>query len=175
MHNIVLFFIFFIYWNQNCNFIINYSYMTPFKLNFYLFFNLPSAFWCGVRALSISKNDCQVMVRYKWFNKNPFRSMYFAVQMMAAELTTGALIMLHIRENNEKISMLVISNKSSFYKKATGKVIFKCIDGKFISEKVQNAILTKEAQVFWLKSVGIDQSGEQISEMEFEWSIKIKQ
>ncbi|HBK82394.1 MAG TPA: thioesterase, partial [Flavobacterium sp.] len=66
---------------------------TPFKLNVYLFFKLPSAFWCGVRAESISYTTCQSSVKYKWFNQNPFGSIYFAVLAMAAEFTTGVLVM----------------------------------------------------------------------------------
>ena len=67
---------------------------TPLKLNFFLFFKLPSAFWSGVRVKSISKEQCIVTVKHRWFNQNPFKSLYFAVQAMAAELTTGALVMM---------------------------------------------------------------------------------
>jgi hypothetical protein len=34
-----------------------------------------------------------VSVKHRWINQNPFNSMYFAVQAMAAELATGALVM----------------------------------------------------------------------------------
>src|SRR5690606_41534093 len=81
--------------------------ITPKKLNQFLFFKLPSAFWCGVRVLSINESVCCVTVRHKWINQNPFRSMYFAVQAMAAELCTGALVMTAIQESGRKISMLV--------------------------------------------------------------------
>ena len=57
---------------------------TPFKLNFFTFFKLPSAFWSGVRVKSISSEICEVTVKHRWFNQNPFNSMYFAVQAMAA-------------------------------------------------------------------------------------------
>ena len=71
---------------------------TPLKLNIFLFFKLPSAFWSGVRVKSISKEQCIVTVKHRWFNQNPFKSMYFAVQAMAAELTTGALVMMQIKK-----------------------------------------------------------------------------
>jgi hypothetical protein len=51
---------------------------TPLKLNIFLFFKLPSAFWSGVRVKSISKEQCIVTVKHRWFNQNPFKSMYFA-------------------------------------------------------------------------------------------------
>ena len=35
------------------------------------------------------KQKAIVTVRHKWFNQNPFKSMFWAVQGMAAELSTG--------------------------------------------------------------------------------------
>ena len=87
------------------------------KLNFFLVLNLPSAFLCGVRIKSINESSCITSVRYKWINKNPFRSMYWAVQGMSAELATGALIIIKIKQLNKKISMLVVSNEAEFMKR----------------------------------------------------------
>ena len=147
---------------------------SPSKLNTFLFFKLPSAFWCGVRVKSISKQQCVVTVKHRWFNQNPFNSMYFAVQAMAAELTTGALVMLQIKNSGQKISMLVANNNGNFTKKATGRITFTCNDGHLIEEAIQRTINTGEGQTFWMKSVGINQKGEQVSELNFEWSIKLK-
>ncbi len=147
---------------------------SPSKLNTFLFFKLPSAFWCGVRVKSISKQQCVVTVKHRWFNQNPFNSMYFAVQAMAAELTTGALVMMQIKNSGQKISMLVANNNGNFTKKATGRITFTCNDGHLIEEAIQRTINTGEGQAFWMKSVGINQKGEQVSELNFEWSIKLK-
>lgn len=148
--------------------------MTVSKLNQFLFFKLPSAFLCGVRVKEIDDNRCVVTVRHRWINQNPFNSMYFAVQAMAAELTTGALVMLQVRNSGKKISMLVAKNKASFTKKATGRITFSCSDGILISEAIQKAVRTGEGQTFWMKSIGVDERGDQVSEMDFEWSIKLK-
>src|SRR5690606_28427545 len=130
--------------------------ITPKKLNRYLFFKLPSAYWCGVRVLSINEKVCQVTVRHKWINQNPFRSMYFAVQAMAAELSTGALVMTAIQKSGRKISMLVAQNNAEFTKKATGKITFVCEDGVEIRKAIHQTIQTGEAQKFWVQSVGKD-------------------
>ncbi|UOK42377.1 MULTISPECIES: DUF4442 domain-containing protein [Flavobacterium] len=147
---------------------------TPLKLNTFLFFKLPSAFWCGVRAKHISPEKCVASVKFRWFNQNPFNSMYFAVQAMAAELTTGALVMYQIKKSEKNISMLVANNKGNFTKKAKGRITFTCNQGNLIAEAIQKAIATREGQTFWMKSVGVDEMGEQVSEMDFEWSIKLK-
>ena len=148
--------------------------LTPLKLNVFLFFKLPSAFWSGVRVKSISKEQCVVTVKHRWFNQNPFNSMYFAVQAMAAELTTGALVMMQIKKSGKKISMLVANNNSNFSKKATGRITFTCNDGHLIEEAIKQTIATGEGQTIWMKSVGVNEKREQVSEMNFEWSIKLK-
>ncbi|MEO0046907.1 MAG: hypothetical protein RL705_2098 [Bacteroidota bacterium] len=147
---------------------------SPSKLNTFLFFKLPSAFWCGVRVKAISKAQCIVTVKHRWFNQNPFNSMYFAVQAMAAELTTGALVMMQIKYSGRKISMLVANNNGNFTKKATGKITFTCNDGHLIDEAIKHTIATGEGQTIWMKSIGVNEKGEQVSEMNFEWSIKLK-
>jgi hypothetical protein len=145
------------------------------NLNKFLFFKLPSAFICGVRVKEITENKCEVTVRHRWINQNPFNSMYFAVQAMAAELSTGALVMLQIQKSGKNISMLVASNKSNFSKKATGKITFVCHDGAVAEQALQEAIATGEGQTFWMKAIGTNEKGEKVSEMDFEWSVRTKQ
>ena len=99
------------------------------KFNTFTFFKLPSAWWCGVRLQSLDKKQSVVTVKLGWFNQNPFKSMFWAVQGMAAELTTGAMMIDQIKDSGKKISMLVANNNANFSKKATGKITFVCSDG----------------------------------------------
>ncbi len=145
------------------------------KLNTFLFLKLPSAFFCGVRVKSISIEKCVATVKYRWLNQNPFNSMYFAVQAMAAELTTGALVMYQIKKSGKHISMLVANNKGNYSKKAIGRITFTCNEGHAIEEAIQKTIASGEGETIWLKSIGIDEKGDQVSEMNFEWSIRLKQ
>jgi hypothetical protein len=148
--------------------------VTASKLNKFLFFKLPSAFLCGVRVKEIDENKCVVSVKHRWINKNPFNSMYFAVQAMAAELSTGAMVINQIQKSGKKISMLVANNKGNFTKKATGRITFVCKDGQLIEKAIQETIATGEGQAFWMKAVGTDEKGDQVSEMDFEWSVRLK-
>ena len=147
---------------------------TPSKLNTFLLFKLPSAYFSGVRVKQISTEQCTVTVKHKWINQNPFNSMYFAVQAMAAELSTGALVMYHIKNSGKKISMLVANNKGNFSKKARGRITFTCAQGHLIKEAIERTVATGEGQTFWMKSIGTDEKGVQVSEMDFEWSIRVK-
>ena len=136
-----------------------------------MLFKLPAAWLTGVRISSISDTKCEVKVRFKWINQNPYRSMFWAVQGMAAELTTGMLLTKSIQESNTNISMLLVGNKSNFYKKAVGKIKFICDEGEAAKELIN---LTKKniTHKAWLKAKGIDETGDIVSEFDFEWSCK---
>ncbi|HLV14892.1 MAG TPA: DUF4442 domain-containing protein [Xanthomarina sp.] len=148
--------------------------ITPKKLNTYLFFKLPSAFFTGVRMRSIDKEKCVVTVKHRWINQNPFNSMFWAVQGMAAELTTGALVMQEIKASGKNISMLVANNQASFVKKATGKITFVCTEGHQVNEVIKKAIATGEGQTLWLYAKGTNEEGVEVSNFKFEWTLKLK-
>lgn len=147
---------------------------TAQNLNRFLFLKLPSAFLCGVRVKQISAQTCAVNVRHRWISQNPFGSLYFAVQAMAAELSTGALVMYHIGESGRKVSMLVAQNKSTFSKKATGLITFTCQDGEAIAQTLAQALKTGAGQTLWMTARGTNEQGEEVALLSFEWTVKVK-
>ena len=149
--------------------------VTPSKINMFSFFKLPSAWWCGVRLRELDKNSSVVTVKHRWFNQNPFNSMFWAVQGMAAELTTGALMIDQIEASGKKISMLVANNTANFSKKATGRITFTCEDGHLIKEALEKTIATGEGQTIWMKSFGVNEDGVVVSTFDFEWTVRLKQ
>ncbi|WP_372768721.1 DUF4442 domain-containing protein [Lutibacter sp.] len=148
--------------------------VTAKQMNRFLIFKLPSAFLCGVRLKELENSKTIVTVTHRWINQNPFNSMYFAVQSMAAELTTGALVIKKIKESGKQISMLVTNHHGTFTKKAVGKITFTCTDGYLLDEALKRTIETGEGQTILMKSVGINENSEQVSAYEFEWSVKLK-
>lgn len=148
--------------------------ITPRKINLFMLFKLPSAFFCGVRVVSITADKAVVKVRHRWINQNPFKSLYWAVQGMASEFASGILVIQEIKNANRKISMLVTHQEGRFTKKATGRIIFECNDGGLIKAAIQKSIETKEGQIIHLKTAGIDASGAVVSQFIYEWSIKAK-
>jgi hypothetical protein len=162
---------FFIYFYKNFNSVMAVS---PSKFNTFSFFKLPSAWWCGVRLRSLDKNKAVVTVTHRWVNQNPFNSMFWAVQGMAAELTTGAMMIDQIKESGHKISMLVANNNANFSKKATGKITFTCQDGHLIQEAIDKTVANGDGQTIWMQSVGVNTDGVVVSIFNFEWSIRLK-
>jgi len=148
--------------------------LTPKQITAFTFFKLPSVFWLGIRVKTISEESCTVSVKHRWINQNPFKSLFWAVQGMAAELTSGALVMSCIKESDQRISMLVVNNKASFFKKATGRITFTCKDGLKIKEAIAKTIATGEGQTCWMKAEGVNKGGIVVSIFEFEWTVKVK-
>ena len=148
--------------------------VTPAKLNSYLLFKLPSAYICGVRATYLDKEKCIASVKFRWINQNPFNSMFWAVQGMAAELSTGALVMSKIMSCGHKVSMLVANNNGSFSKKALGRITFECKNGGLVDVVLRKAIETGEGQTVWMNSIGRNSDGVEVSNFNFQWTLKIK-
>lgn len=148
--------------------------ITPGKLNSFLMFKLPSAYFCGVRTKFIDDAKCIVTVKHRWINQNPFNSMFWAVQGMAAELTTGAMVMAKIKQSGKRISMLVANNKATFTKKATGRITFECNEGNLIDDAIKRTIETGEGQTIWMHASGKNEDGVEVSNFAFEWTIKLK-
>ena len=144
------------------------------KINMFSFFKLPAVWWTGVRLKYIDDNKAIVTVRHRWVNQNPFKSLFWAVQGMAAELTTGAMVMNQIRKSGKNISMLVANNNANFSKKATGKITFTCEEGHLIADAIKKTIETGEGQTIWMKSVGVNEEGIVVSTFNFEWTLKVK-
>lgn len=144
------------------------------NLNRFLAFKLPSAYISGIRVTEITDENAVATVKHRWINQNPFQSLYWATQGMAAELVTGILMMKKIKDSGHKISMLVVKQEGSFHKKATGRITFSCEQGNAIDKVIKKAIESNEGQSLALQAKGFDQENNMVSDFEFIWSIKLK-
>jgi len=144
------------------------------KINTLLLFKLPAAYITGVRTTYLDSDKCSASVKFRWINQNPFKSMFWAVQGMAAELTTGALVISKIKESKHPISMLLAKSSGTFLKRVTGRVTFTCKDGKLVDEVIAKTIETEEGQIIKMTSIGMDSEGIEVSNFTFEWTIKVR-
>ena len=133
---------------------------------------LPLAFLTGLKIVKLNGDECITSVRLKYLNKNPFRSTYFAVLSMAAELSTGAIALLAAEGRHTSVAKIITSMKADFVKKAIGRTKFSCNDGKKLFIAVDKAISAKEPQIETVSSVGCDESGDIVAHFEFTWSFK---
>ena len=145
---------------------------NPVKFRLFLLKNLPSAYFSGVRIKSLDISSCSVIIPYKWFSTNPFRSTYFACLAMAAEMSTGALAMAYLYKRNPRLSMLVTNLEAEYLKKATGVTTFKCEDGEKFRQAIESAINSAEPQVVKAVSRGYNEAGEAVANFQITWSFK---
>lgn len=148
--------------------------ITPKNINRFMFFKLPLGWLSGMRVTFLDSSTCVVKIKHRWLNQNPFQSMFWAAQGMAAEMSTGVLVMKEISISNKKVSMLVTHQEGSFFKKASGTILFSCNDGKKIQEAIQKSINTREGQKVDLNSIGVNENGVEVSKFRFQWSLKVK-
>jgi len=146
----------------------------PVKFRMFLFTKLPSAFFSGVRIREANENSCTVSVPYKWFSQNPFHSTYFACLSMAAEMSTGALAMMHTYHSKPAVSMLVIKTEAQYFKKAVGRTYFSCEEGQAMKEAIEYALHNDDGQTIRVKSTGVNVAGEKVAEFFITWSFRKK-
>ena len=147
---------------------------NPLAFRIFMLTNLPTAFFAGLKIELFDETKAVISIRQKWFNKNPFHSIYFAVLSMAAEVSTGVLCMGAIYKRDPAVSMLVIKIESIFHKKAIGRIFFTCEDSDAINQTIENAIATESGQTITCKSTGKNEQHEIVAEFLFTWSFKVK-
>ena len=147
---------------------------NPFAFRLFLLSKVPAAFFAGLRLEKLEMQEAAISVRYTRFNQNPFRSVYFAVLLMAGEISTGILCMAYLYKRSLGVSMLLIHNESNFYKKATGKITFTCTDGLIINEAIDKAIANGDATTVRCRSLGKNEQEETVAEFYFTWSFKTR-
>ncbi|MBS1626717.1 MAG: thioesterase [Bacteroidetes bacterium] len=132
------------------------------------------AFMAGLKVVEISEATASISVKYKWLNKNPFASLYFAVLSMAGEMSTGLLAFGQIYKRKPTVSMLVVKLEAEFYKKAIGKIVFTCADGIKIKNAVDLAIETGNGQTIECIAIGKNEMNENVAMFKITWSFKMK-
>ena len=145
-----------------------------FLFKAYAIQKLPLAFLTGFKILKLDESKCITRIKYSYLNKNPFRSTFWAVLGMAAELSTGAYALLATKGGEENVAVILVGTHAEFVKKATGVTTFTCSNWFEFDKAVALAIETGEPQTATGKSTGSNSDGETIAQFEFTWSFKIR-
>ena len=141
----------------------------------FMLLKLPLGYLSGMRVKELTAQKCIVGIKHRWMNQNPFKSMFWAAQGMAAEMSTGVLVMQAIENSKKKVSMLVTHQDGNFYKKAKGKILFTCNNGDEIKAAIKKSSETKEGQEVDLVAEGVNSDGVVVSNFKFQWSLKVKE
>lgn len=147
---------------------------TGWKFRLFLLRDLPMGFIAGLRIKEITPEKCTVTIPYKYLNKNPFNSMYFACLTMAAEMSTGALGVAAVFGQKPSVSMLVGGIEGEFMKKAIGLISFTCNDGNLQFEAVERAKTSGQGESVTCLTIGTDEQGDEVARFKFTWSYKAR-
>ncbi|MEQ6121842.1 thioesterase [Reichenbachiella sp. MALMAid0571] len=146
--------------------------LNPMSFWLFTLMNVPAGWIAGMRLRELDTSKAVTSIPFKFLNKNPFKSIYFAVQSMAAELSTAALVLLHIQGQKPSIAYIIVDLKASFTKKATGRTYFTCEGGDEVQQAMEQCVATGEPTVVHLKTTGKMKDGTVVSEFTFSWSMK---
>lgn len=148
--------------------------LNPLTFRAGLVMNLPLASVTGVKLVRLDEEVCEVTVPYKFLNKNPFNTTYWAVLGMAAEMASGALLLMYTNKLQPSVSTFVINCEARFIKRAVGLTTFKCDQGLEIAEKVLKTTQTFEAEEVKCYTNAYNEQGEVVAEFSFTWGIKAR-
>jgi ferredoxin-NADP reductase len=146
--------------------------VSPLNFWWFLLTGVPAGWIAGMRLKALKATEATTSIPFKFLNKNPFKSIYFAVQSMAAELSTAALVLLHCHGYKPSIAYIIVDLEAKFVKKATGRTFFTCEGGHLVKDAVDHCLTTGEPAVVSLKTIGKMADGTVVSEFVFSWSLK---
>ncbi|PCJ86628.1 MAG: thioesterase [Thiotrichaceae bacterium] len=150
------------------------NFSSPFKQRLFYFKNLPMALISGIKLTRLDEEQSIAEVPYRWRNKNPFRSMYFAVLSMAAELSTGAPALLALKGTDADVVLIIVDLKAEFVKKAMTKITFVCEDYQLFHQAISQLKQVGDMAEVTATTVGRNIDGDEVARFEFTWSFKLR-
>ena len=117
------------------------SLLGPVKFRLFSLVSMPTARFAGLRVDHLDDSSCVTSIPGGWRSQNPFKTMYWAVQGMGAELATGAAPFAMARSMPEKLRMFVVGTDASFTKRARGRISFSCEDVSAARKAIEYRLL----------------------------------
>lgn len=142
------------------------------KLRLFFIRYLPMAFLAGLKIKLFDENRAVVTLPFTYLTKNPFRSIYFACQAMAAEFSTAVICLQALEKYETDLSLLVVGLEAEFVKKATGQVSFTCQEPANQRNILERCISQNSAEKITFTSTGRNTTGEKVAEFRITWSFK---
>lgn len=130
------------------------------------------AFLAGLKIKAFTENIAVVTLPYSYLTKNPFRSIYFACQAMAAEFSSAIICLQTIEDYETDLSFLVIGFEAKFIKKGTQRITFTCEKPQRQDEILEQCISENRSREITYTSIGRNENGEKVAEFLITWSFK---
>ena len=143
-----------------------------FTLGLYMLANLPAGLFSGMRVEHVDEHRCVTSVPFRWRNQNPFKSTYFAILSMAAELSSGAPAMIAVRGAPASVALIIVGMEAEFIKRANTKITFTCEEVSKINAAIEETLQTGESTTTTVTTEGKDTNGVIVARFHFTWSFR---
>jgi hypothetical protein len=151
---------------------VRHDLLNPLKFWLYLWWRLPLAACAGLSLVRLDEARCEASLPGGWRTQNPFKSMYFAAQSMAAEMSTGAPALTLATGSQASISTLVLGIRGDFTKKAVGRCTFTFEDVAAMAQAIERAEASSEPVTFVARSTGRMKDGTVVAVFDITWTFK---
>jgi len=147
---------------------------TSFGVNAFMAAKMPLGLAAGLRVDSIDRTSCVVSLPGGWRTQNPFGSMYWAAQGMAAEMATGVQGYALTNAAPVPVRMILSGCEGKFSRMCKGRGRFVFDQGAQVEAAILATLESGATVNCATDVVGYDPSGEEVSRWVFTWSFRAK-
>ncbi|MCB9662852.1 MAG: DUF4442 domain-containing protein [Alphaproteobacteria bacterium] len=135
---------------------------------------MPLGVAAGLRVDRIDAQACVVSLPGGWRTQNPFGSMYWAAQGMAAEMATGVHGYVLTQAAPVPVRMILSGCQGEFTRMCKGRGTFHFTQGDAVRARIEETLATGRALTCDTEVVGYDAGGEQVSRWTFTWAFRAR-
>ena len=146
--------------------------LKPWGFRAYLLAKLPLAACAGLKLRRLEEDGCTVALPGGWRTQNPFGSTYFAAQLMAAEMSTGAPAMVLVEGAPASVALILREVRARFDKRIVGRSTYTFTDIAGMRAAVAQAAAAPEPVLFTATATAQTADGTPASTFEVTWSFK---
>jgi hypothetical protein len=146
------------------------NFTTPWKLRLWMARHLPMGLLSGMYIRELDQEGCEVVLRDRWWIRNPYGSVFWAVMGMAAELSTGALVYAFCQGSG--VRFILVGMEGQFFKKVKGKSYYFCQTGSEVLRILDQLSNPNETSEVILPVTARDEAGQLLAEFKFRWQLR---
>ena len=137
-----------------------------------LWTQMPLLAMAGPRVRRLDEEACEIELPFGWRTRNIFGTMYFGASLMAAEATTGGLVLYRDALEVAETSFIVTGVSADFVDKAESAVTFRCDQGAEVAAAFEEAKGSSERFERSYEVVGRREDGVETARVSVRWSFR---
>lgn len=147
---------------------------SPLSIYAFQGWKMPLGLAAGLRVDAVDERSCEVSLPGGWRTQNPFGSMYWAAQGMAAELATGLHGYVLCSAAPTPVRMILARCEGDFTHMCKGRGTFTFNQGDRVLAAIEETLRTTQSVLCPCEVVGHDPNGQEVSRWVFTWSFRAR-